>query len=139
MHDIPRFLADVRNQFGSEARIDPRQAEEGLSASIRPDVLTDENRHPVLPRVPGPSGAAVDAPLVFTEVQFQHDPDFYGRWLAEICLYLYRRQVQRPWRAVVLFPTAAEDPGPGPAFAQLAAPPQVSRYYLVPILEAAKA
>jgi predicted transposase YdaD len=80
-----------------------------------------------------------DAPLVFTEVQFQHDPDFYGRWLSEICLYLYRRKVQRPWRAVVLFPTAAEDPGPGPAFAPLAVPPQVSRCYLVPILATAKA
>jgi predicted transposase YdaD len=39
----------------------------------------------------------------------------------------------------VLFPTAAEDPGPGPAFAPLAVPPLVSRYYLVPILDAAKA
>jgi predicted transposase YdaD len=83
--------------------------------------------------------ADLDAPLVFTEVQFQRDPEFYGRWLSEICLYLYRRQVQRPWRAVVLFPAAAADPGPGPAFAQLVVPPLVSRYYLVPILAAAKA
>jgi predicted transposase YdaD len=39
--------------------------------------------------------ADLDAPLVFTEVQFQLDPAFYGRWLAEICLYLEDIEGQR--------------------------------------------
>lgn len=124
--DRPALLFELTGLAWRDAAGYVWRAEEVKEAAFRLDgVLVPE--------------ADLDAPLVFTEVQFQLDPDFYGRWLAEICLYLYRRQVQRPWRAVVLFPTAAEDPGPGPAFTQLAAPPQVSRYYLVPILAAAKA
>ena len=41
----------------------------------------------------------VGAPPVFTKVQFQRAPDFCGRWLSEICMYLYRRQGRRRDRA----------------------------------------
>jgi predicted transposase YdaD len=54
---------------------------------------------------------AADAPLVFSEAQFQTRPTFYARWLASIFLYLYRHRVTQPWQAVVVFPDRATDPG----------------------------
>ena len=52
-----------------------------------------------------------EAPIIFTEAQFQGRKDFYARWLAAIFLYLYRHQETRPWRAVVVFPHPGVDTG----------------------------
>jgi predicted transposase YdaD len=58
-----------------------------------------------------PAVADPDAPLVFLENQFQPDADFYARWFASIFLYLRLHPGQRDWRAVVLFPSRAQDAG----------------------------
>ena len=44
-------------------------------------------------------------PIIFVEVQFQPDPDFYGRLYSEIMLYLYQHKPNRSWLAVVIYPT----------------------------------
>jgi predicted transposase/invertase (TIGR01784 family) len=49
-------------------------------------------------------------PPVFLEIQFQPDADFYGRWFAELFLYIYLRKLTGEWRAVVVFPSRASDP-----------------------------
>jgi predicted transposase/invertase (TIGR01784 family) len=77
------------------------------------------------------------APLVFVEVQFQPDGDFYARWFSEIFLYLYRRAVGVPWRAVVLFPSRGADAGGVIPFAPLLESPWVRRVYLDELLAAA--
>jgi predicted transposase YdaD len=58
-----------------------------------------------------PPPDAADAPLVYSESQFQTRPTFYARWFASIFLYLYRHRVTRPWQAVVAFPDRATEPG----------------------------
>ena len=58
-----------------------------------------------------PPHELADAPLVFTEAQFQGRATFYARWLASIFLYLYRHRVTRPWQAVVSFPHRQADAG----------------------------
>jgi len=79
------------------------------------------------------------APLVFVEVQFQPDGDFYARWFSEIFLYLYRRAVGVPWRAVVLYPSRSADTGGVIPFAPLLESPWVRRVYLDDLLAAAHA
>jgi predicted transposase/invertase (TIGR01784 family) len=49
-------------------------------------------------------------PTLFLEVQFQPDPDFYGRWFAELFLYIHLRKLGTKWRAVAIFPNRAADP-----------------------------
>ena len=44
------------------------------------------------------------APLIFLETQAQPDDDFYGRFFAEIFLYLYRTVPRPGWRALVIYP-----------------------------------
>jgi predicted transposase/invertase (TIGR01784 family) len=36
-------------------------------------------------------------PLIFAEVQYQPDSEFYGRFFSEIALYLYRQKPARTW------------------------------------------
>ena len=69
-------------------------------------------------------------PLGFLEAQFQPDSNFYGRWFTEIFIYLYRQPLQRPWRAIVIFPDRATDKGPSVSFAVLLQLPWVRRVYL---------
>jgi predicted transposase YdaD len=93
------------------------QAEEVKQTSFRLDgVLT-------------PIGADPTLPLVFIETQFQHKV-FYPRWFSEIFLYLYRRNIERPWRAVVIFPNRAAELEPSPAYRALFDLPGVRRVYL---------
>jgi predicted transposase/invertase (TIGR01784 family) len=69
-------------------------------------------------------------PVVFLEAQFQSDPPFYGRWFTEIFIYLYRQPIQRPWRAIAIFPDRATDKAPSPSFEVLLQLPCVRRVYL---------
>lgn len=48
-----------------------------------------------------------DGPVVFVEIQMQPEEEFYGRWFAELFLYLYRMVPVRPWRAVVIYSESA--------------------------------
>lgn len=69
-------------------------------------------------------------PLFFIEVQFQLDPDFYARLFAEIFLYLRQHRPVHPWRAVVLYPSRAVDPGEHPHYRALLHSDEVVRVYL---------
>jgi predicted transposase/invertase (TIGR01784 family) len=53
-----------------------------------------------------------DAPIYFVEVQFQPDNTFFARFLSEICLYLYRNDLDNDWRGVVIFPSRRIDNSP---------------------------
>ena len=54
-----------------------------------------------------PPAQSSEWPIVFVEVQFQPDTDFYSRFFAEIFLYLHRYQPAHPWQAVVIYPDRA--------------------------------
>ncbi len=71
-----------------------------------------------------------DAPLVFVEVQFQPDAEFYGRFFAEIFLYLYRAKPLHPWRAVVIYPGRAVETVTGSHYSVLLDSAKISRIYL---------
>ncbi|MBB1073111.1 DUF2887 domain-containing protein [Rhodoferax sp. 4810] len=76
-----------------------------------------------------------DLPIVFIETQFQYDPDFHARWLAQLLLYLYRHPTLREWRAVTLFLSRKTEHGsqqcdPKPAYQWLLTHPWVKRVYL---------
>ena len=90
------------------------RAEEGKETAFRLDGLLI-------------SESDADAPLVFVEVQFHPDCDFYARWFSEIFLYLYRRAVAVEWRAVVLFPSRGADSGGVVSFAPLLESPWIRR------------
>jgi predicted transposase/invertase (TIGR01784 family) len=46
-------------------------------------------------------------PILFTEVQFQRDDDFYYRFFSEITLYLRQYKPPSDWRAFIIYPVAA--------------------------------
>jgi predicted transposase/invertase (TIGR01784 family) len=69
-------------------------------------------------------------PLIFAEVQYQPDPDFYGRFCSEIMLYLYRHKPRRDWLALVIYPSRATEKPHPIEFALFANAPQLKRIYL---------
>jgi predicted transposase YdaD len=77
-----------------------------------------------------PEDPTAGLPLIFLEVQFQPDDAFYARWFAEIYLYLYRRQILTPWRAVVLYPRRETEVPAPPAYRTALENPWVHRVYL---------
>ncbi|MFO1425081.1 MAG: DUF2887 domain-containing protein [Candidatus Competibacteraceae bacterium] len=77
-----------------------------------------------------PSAEQSEAPVVFVEVQAQPDPEFYGRFFAELLLYLYRNRPPHPWRAVVIYPTRAEERLNGQHYGSLVGLLEVRRVYL---------
>jgi len=46
-------------------------------------------------------------PIYFIEVQFHRKPYFYRRLFAEIFTYLYQKEVEIEWQAVVVYPSRA--------------------------------
>ncbi len=77
-----------------------------------------------------PPATATERPLVFVEVQYQPDERFYGRFFAEIFLYLYLHRPAHPWQAVVIYPERRVERDAGQHHAALLAIPQVRRVYL---------
>ena len=69
-------------------------------------------------------------PVVFVEAQMQAEDEFYGRLFAEIFLYLYRMEPVRPWRAVVIYPSRAEERLNARHYGSLLRLPEVQRVYL---------
>ena len=68
-------------------------SEEIKQTAFRLDgILTPETNHAGLP-------------LIFVEVQFQPDADFYSRFFCEIFCYLHQNKPLPPWQAVVIYPT----------------------------------
>lgn len=53
----------------------------------------------------------LNLPLVFLEAQMQSDDDFYGRFFAEIFLYLRQYKIDRPWRGLVTLRRRSQDLG----------------------------
>jgi predicted transposase/invertase (TIGR01784 family) len=75
-----------------------------------------------------------DAPLIFLETQAQPDDDFYGRFFAEIFLYLYRAVPRPGWRALVIYPRRTTE-RLDPCYASLLTLPEVRRVYLEDLVE----
>jgi predicted transposase/invertase (TIGR01784 family) len=68
--------------------------------------------------------------VVFVEVQMQAEEAFYGRWFAEIFLYLYRMAPVRPWRAVVIYPSRPVERLDERRYGSAVRLPEVHRVYL---------
>ncbi len=77
-----------------------------------------------------PAAEVREAPVVFVEVQYQPDDLFYGRFFAEILLYLYRCPPPHPWRALVIYPTRAVERLNELHYGSLLNLPEVQRVYL---------
>ncbi|MDB9459610.1 Rpn family recombination-promoting nuclease/putative transposase, partial [Dolichospermum circinale CS-545/17] len=72
-------------------------------------------------------------PLVFLEAQMQPDPDFYGRYFAEIYLYLKQYKIIRPWRGLLILKSRGHDLGSEIPY-QFQLDNQVQRLYLQDLL-----
>ncbi len=71
-----------------------------------------------------------EQPIIFTEVQYQPDHDFYGRFFSEIILYLYRQKPGRHWLAFVIYPDRQTEKPPSIEFEPLLGLPQITRFYM---------
>lgn len=49
-------------------------------------------------------------PLLFVEVQMQHDEEFYHRVFAELFVFMKQRRWNGTWKVIVLFKTKANEP-----------------------------
>ena len=77
-----------------------------------------------------PSTENPEQPLIFAEVQYQPDNEFYGRLLSEIMLYLYRQKPGRHWLAMVIYPTRGTERPASIEFETFMDLPQIQRVYL---------
>jgi predicted transposase/invertase (TIGR01784 family) len=68
-------------------------------------------------------------PLIFLEAQMQRDTQFYGRYFAEIFLYLYEYQINRPWYGLLILPNQTLNLGADSPYQPLLSQ-QVQRLYL---------
>ncbi len=71
-----------------------------------------------------------EQPIIFAEVQFQRDPEFYFRLFSEITLYLRQYKPLSDWQAVVIYPTRRIEPPEPLAYQDWLALPKVRRVYL---------
>ncbi|ACB53624.1 CHP1784-containing protein [Crocosphaera subtropica ATCC 51142] len=51
-----------------------------------------------------PKNNNLNTPIYFCKVQFQKDDNFYGRFFAEIFLYLSKTNLTNDWRGVIIYP-----------------------------------
>jgi predicted transposase/invertase (TIGR01784 family) len=77
-----------------------------------------------------PKPDAVEQTVIFLEVQFQEDPEFYHRLIAEIHLFLKLHPTTVDWMAVVIFPKRSVEPAEFRLFRNLILSDQVHRIYL---------
>jgi predicted transposase/invertase (TIGR01784 family) len=71
-----------------------------------------------------------EQPIIFAEVQYQPDDDFYGRFFSEITLYLYRQKPARVWLALVIYPTRSVEKRASLEFKPFTDLPQLHKVYL---------
>jgi predicted transposase/invertase (TIGR01784 family) len=71
-----------------------------------------------------------EQPLIFVEVQYQTDNDFYGRLFSEITLYLHLNKSERTWLALVIYPNRSIEKAAGLAFLPFLNLSQLHRIYL---------
>ena len=69
-------------------------------------------------------------PLIFVEVQYQPDSDFYDRLFSEITLYLRLHKPSHSWLALVLYPSRSTEKAASIAFRPFMDLPQLRRIYL---------
>ena len=77
-----------------------------------------------------PLGDDAGQPLIFVEVQYQPDDDFYDRFFSEITLYLRLNKPVHPWLALVLYPSRSVETEASIAFSPFIELPQLRRVYL---------
>ena len=77
-----------------------------------------------------PLGGDAEQPLIFVEVQYQPDDDFYDRFFSEITLYLRLNKPAHPWLALVLYPSRSVEKEASIAFSPFIELPQLRRVYL---------
>ena len=77
-----------------------------------------------------PLGDDTEQPLIFVEVQYQPDDDFYDRFFSEITLYLRLNKSAHPWLALVLYPSRSAETEASIAFSPFTKMPQLRRVYL---------
>ena len=76
-----------------------------------------------------PTTHDINLPLVFLEAQMQRDKGFYGRYFAEIFLYLHQYKVKRHWYGLLILPNRREELGSTIPY-QLLLGNQVKQLYL---------
>jgi len=80
-----------------------------------------------------PVGNDPNLPIVFLEAQMQPDTDFYGRYFAEIYLYLKQYKIIRSWRGLLILKSRRHDLGSEIPY-QFQLDNQVQRLYLQDLL-----
>lgn len=71
-----------------------------------------------------------ELPVIFAEVQYQADAEFYDRLFSEITLYLRLHKPGRTWLALVIYPGRQTEQTASVEFAPFMALPQLHRVYL---------
>ena len=71
-----------------------------------------------------------EQPIIFVEVQYQVDKDFYGRLFSEITLYLYQNKPNRDWLVLVIYPHRGIEKNTSVEFLSFLNSPQLHRIYL---------
>ena len=71
-----------------------------------------------------------DQPIIFVEVQYQVDNDFYGRLFSELTLYLYLKKPNRNWLILLIYPNRSIEKKASIEFLPFLNLPQVHRIYL---------
>ena len=71
-----------------------------------------------------------EQPLIFVEVQYRPDKDFYGRLFSEITLYLYQNKPNRDWLVLVIYPHRGIEKSTSVEFLSFLNSPQLHRIYL---------
>jgi len=77
-----------------------------------------------------PTEGNAEQPLIFVEVQYQPDDDFYDRFFSEITLYLRLHKPAHPWLALVIYPARSTEKAASIAFSPFMDLPQLRRVYL---------
>jgi predicted transposase/invertase (TIGR01784 family) len=77
-----------------------------------------------------PVAGNAEQPLIFVEVQYQPDGDFYDRFFSEITLYLRMHKPAHTWLALVIYPSRSTEKAASIAFSPFMDLPQLRRVYL---------
>ena len=71
-----------------------------------------------------------EQPIIFVEVQYQVDNDFYGRLFSELTLYLYLKKPNRNWLILLIYPNRTIEKKASIEFLPFLNLPQIHRIYL---------
>ena len=74
-------------------------------------------------------------PVLFAEVQFQWDTDFYHRFFSEITLYLRQYKTQSDWQAVIIYSSRSIESSIPIAYQDWIESPKIQRLYLNELAE----